>query len=353
MTLFDLLTQYSTLEELPRFANRQGVAGILYDEIEKSGQNPFDTKGLVKLSGYAQKCARKYNLQKEVITKLADFYGKRGIRIFLFKGYSLSLLYPTSYYRPSTDIDVYLYGRGKEGDEILKERNILVVQHEDKHSVYNIKGITVENHATFINVRNRKELNCVEEFLEQEATLANEDDEIMNLYLPTPNFNALFLPLHLANHWAGNEANLKQLCDWAFYLRKYSEVIDWEKIIEFAKSIRFERFLLALNYITVKTFEIDSKRVPIEDADRNLADRILADIMELHAYKNQTNVSNPIKAIADKAIFYIQNQERRKTIGADTNVIISFVNQTIAYLRHVYGIDKRSIWDMNHIRNRN
>lgn len=353
MTLFNLLKQYSTLEELPRFANRQGVAGILYDEIEKSGQNPFDTMGLVRLSGYAQKYARKYNLQKEVITKLADFYGKHCIRMFLFKGYSLSLLYPTSYYRPSTDIDVYMYGKGKEGDEILKEHNIPVVQHEDKHSVYNINGITIENHATFVNVRNRKNLSCVEDFLEQEALLANEDEEIKNLYVPTPNFNALFLPYHLANHWAGDEANLKQLCDWAFFLDKYSELVDWKKIIELAKSIGFDRFLFALNYITVKEFNINAKNVPIEDADRNLADRILVDIMELHAYKNQTNVSNPIKTISDKAFHYIQNQERRKIIGADKNVVISFVNQVIAYLRHVYGIDKRSIWDMKHIKNRN
>lgn len=353
MTLFHLLKQYSTLEELPRFANRHGVAGLLYGEIERGGENPFDKRGLMRLSGYAQKRARKYSQQKDVIYRLAGFYGRHGIKMFLFKGYSLSLLYPTPCYRPSTDIDVYLFGDGEKGDDILKEHNISVIQHEDKHSVFDIKGVTVENHATFINVRDRKDLVCVEEFLEQEALLAKEDVEIKNLYLPTPNFNALFLPYHFANHWVGQEANLKQLCDWAFFLEKYSEIVDWERIVELARSIGFEKFLLALNAITVKTFCLDVRKVPVENADRSLAEKILHDVMNLQAVSVQSRNANPVSISIKKGIAYIKNQERRKIVGNDTNIFISFYNQVKAYLRHVYGIDKRSIWEMEHIKKEN
>ena len=88
--------------------------------------------------------------QKETIKKLSKFFADYGLKMVVIKGYGLSGLYPVPKHRGSGDLDVYFCGKGQYADELIKGKGIEVKQNEEKHSVYSINGIHIENHASMI-----------------------------------------------------------------------------------------------------------------------------------------------------------------------------------------------------------
>lgn len=56
---------------------------------------------------------RIYEQHKHVMSELAAFYRAHGIKMFVAKGYGLSLNYPVPNHRPLGDIDIWLFGEQK------------------------------------------------------------------------------------------------------------------------------------------------------------------------------------------------------------------------------------------------
>lgn len=344
MTLFNLLKEYSTLEELPRFANRHGLAGLVCDEVVASGENPFDKRGLMRLSGNAQKQSRKYDLQKAAVGSLAKFYEKHGINMFLFKGYALSRLYDNPMSRQSTDIDIYLYDDGAKGDMCIKSCGIAIKQNEEKHSVFSIKGVSVENHAVFINTFEHRQLEEAEKFLEEEARKGLEGERLLNnIILPTPNFYAVFLILHLGGDLVYNCAKLKQFVDWAVFLKKEGAKVDWEKIYGIAERGGFLQFLQCVNRIVVDKFDVPMSCLCNMDKLFGKEEFVGEDKRVLDTIANGVNITPP-KNIYGKAVRLLKNQWSHKLVYGQS-FLSAYINHTKSYLLTQTGWFKFSIWD--------
>jgi len=332
MKLFDLLSKYKSLEELPQFANEMNVGALLYDEVVASGDNPFDTIGLMQLSQASQIQSKLWYVQKENIRRLSVFCAKHGIKMLIFKGYAMSLLYDKPESRKSGDVDVFFFeeefqglrfkvqssrfkvqgsrfkvqgsrfkvqgsrfkvqGSGSRDPEIPRSRvpEIQNASHKmdelvkakgreleigDKHSSFNVRETHIENHRHFVGTEEHPKLQDVEDYLlkqiyetlryenENEAlryeneneneTLRYENchpgdmliksDEWPNVYYPSPNFNAVFLPLHMGEHFVNEGASLHQLLDWIVFLEKCGDQVDWPKVYELADKCGFRKWL--------------------------------------------------------------------------------------------------------------
>lgn len=341
MELFGLLKKYTTLEELPRFANRHGIAALVYDEVVKMEANPFDKRGLMRLSGYAQKQARKYDLQKAAIGSLARFYEKHGINMFLFKGYALSRLYDNPMSRQSTDIDIYLYDDGAKGDMCIESCGIAIKQNEDKHSVFSFKGVTVENHALFVNSFEHEQLKEAEKFLKEEARKSMEGERLLNnIYLPTPNFYAVFLPLHLGGDFVYYNSNLKQLVDWAVFLKKEGVNVEWESVYAIAKRGGFLKFLECINRIIVERFDVPVESVGWKDKGIGMKriDKKVFDVIV-----NSVNEKRPV-SLYGKAMRLIRNRWRFELVY-DQSFFGGYLSHIKTYLLVETGWFKFSIWE--------
>lgn len=338
---------------MPRFANRHGVAGLLYDEIVESGANPSDTRWIVKLSGYAQKQRKRYDLHKDAIASLARFYSKHDIKMLVFKGYALSLLYDVPENRKSGDVDIYLFGEGEKADSILQTNGIKVNLQEDKHSTFDIKGVHFENHATFLDLRGNKNMKIAETYLEKEIkSKYSGANNINNIFLPTPNFNALFLPLHFAQHWVSYETSFRMLYDWSVFLQKCSKDVDWNEVYIIIEKIGFAHYFNALNLITIETFNISNVTLPNVNADKKLADKILHDTMNPTSVVDIPQNGRFFMSTIMKSFRYYKLNKRMNMIYKQ-RFISRFYSHSISYIRHWTNLDKRSIWEMDHVKTAN
>lgn len=209
----------------------QGVSAILLDAISRLPNDERPPKSvLLPWIGQVALMEKMYAMHRKQISSLAHFYGRHGIRMLLLKGYGCSLCYPLPEHRPTGDVDVFLFGKKEEADELVeKEMGVKVLREYHKHSTFSYEGVEVENHAKFIddvshksNIRFEQILMTV---LEREKCLQGPMD---NVLLPSPTFNALFLLRHTGEHFAANEITLRHVLDVGLFFKRYHSLIDWE-----------------------------------------------------------------------------------------------------------------------------
>lgn len=277
-------------EALVDLSFKQGVTALAVDGLQKAYElNPKLTLEIDKpelenlryeLFGGAMTVEADYSRHREVIAQLMTFYRDMDIKPMLIKGYGLSLDYPTPEHRASGDIDVYLYHLGEYADQMVKRKlGIEVKQNEDKHSVFEFKGITVENHATFTNIVEYPSHRQMEEFLQAEAKKARAVDmggAVM--YLPTAMFNAVFLPCHIAGHFVYGGMSLKQIVDWAVFVSRHHGEIDWARVLELARGAGFLPLLKALNGIVVRYLGVGRECVPDDFGPERVMERVMDEL---------------------------------------------------------------------------
>ena len=270
-------------------ALRQGITAILLDAISKLPNEARPSKPmLLQWIGQATMMERMYAKHRGLISSLAELYGQQGIRMLLLKGYGCSLCYPKPEHRPTGDIDVYLFGKKDEADDLVEKcLGIKVHREYHKHSTYNYGGVEVENHAKFIddvshksNIRFESILMAV---LDKEECLKSPID---NVLIPSPTFNALFLLRHTGEHFASNEITLRQVLDVGTFFQRCHSKIDWALVFKVYKKERMLRFFNAIATICVEYLGIDATCFASDNkqysyqSDITLADRILSDIFE-------------------------------------------------------------------------
>ena len=270
-------------------ALRQGVSAIVLDAI---GLLPSETRPpkpvLMQWICQATMMELMYAKHRKRIVELADFYKQNGIRMLLLKGYGCSLCYPKPEHRPTGDLDVYLFGKQNEADDLIEKKlGIKIHKEYHKHSTFKYGGVEVENHAKFIddvshksNIRFEQILMSV---LDKEECLPSPID---NVLLPSSTFNALFLLRHTGEHFASNEITLRHVLDVGTFFQQYHSQIDWALVFKVYKEERMLRFFNAIATICVEYLGIDAACFASDDKryayqkDTALADRVLCDIFE-------------------------------------------------------------------------
>lgn len=274
--------------EVYNLALMQGVEGVVLDGIDRcyNQGREIDLDLVTKLEwiGGVQQMESVYGHHKRVIAKLAKFYQRHSIKMMLMKGVGLSYDYPIPKHRPCGDIDIYLYGDLEKGDKLVHERfGIEINNDEHKHTIFEIDGIAVENHYDFANYHKHWSSKKLDEWLKVEAK-ANLNDNVNlnlgdNVYLPSASFNAIFLVRHAASHFAAEQITLRHLLDWAFFVEKHHDEVDWDWQWKVCQEQNMHQFLLAINKICVRYLGFDATLFKT-GYDNDLAERVLNEILQ-------------------------------------------------------------------------
>ena len=276
-------------------ASMHGLGAISFDGIQANYlSNPafaasLDTPANKNLKydwfGTGLSAEVAYEKHLDAIADLAALYTKNGIKMMLLKGYGLSLNYPIPEHRPTGDIDVYLFGLGKKADEVVQlQTGTKVKQNGDKHSTFQFEGVSVENHASYINAKVHPDLVRLDVCLKSEAALATplnmktKSGETVTIYLPSLTANALFLPFHCASHFVHGEASLRQLCDWACFVRKYGREINWSFVWEETVAAGFDKFYCCLNGIVNRYLCVPGDVLPSWPRYPSLEEKVLSEV---------------------------------------------------------------------------
>lgn len=252
-------------------AKQRGVAALCLDGIQKIEK----TNTVYPFNSLTEQCKIQWistvvQQEKEFIKKqlvleqLSEFFNANGIKMMLLKGYGCALNYPNPSHRKYMDIDIYLFGNGSKADVLMKdEYDIISKQNEDKHSIFVYNGVMVENHAKIINTAIHPMLSGLECYFEMEAEKASVI-EIGKAYcfIPSDNMNALFLSYHTASHFCKDETNIQHLCDWATFILKNGQNVDWNLIEKQTKQFGYFNFICCLNGIVQDYLGVPSSLLP-------------------------------------------------------------------------------------------
>ena len=217
--------------ELIEFARDQGV---LYITISSISLLPVELKPcedlwieFVGLLYYGEQ--RFYNKQ-EIAISIVEMYKKAGLKTLILKGFSLADLYHQPSYREGGDLDIWMFGEFQKSVELIKQNGVNIAKITHKGTNYAYRGLDIDNHKSFSNVRKFRVDGIVEKSLQQ--NIIDEAPELFSLgdsgakaYRASATFNAIFVARHIMCHFSNN-LTLHQLCDWVVLLNKQGDKIN-------------------------------------------------------------------------------------------------------------------------------
>lgn len=265
-------------------AVQNGLSAVVLDGIDKltDKKSPPKEVALQWIGEVLHDYEQRYELYKNAIAELAEFYNSHGHRMMVLKGYACSLDWPKPEHRPCGDIDIWMFGEQKHTDNLLIDRkNIDVDYSHHHHTVFYWGDFMVENHYDFLNVHHHKsnvELEAILKELGKDAShyLALNGEWV---YLPSANLHALFLLRHMMSNFASTGMLLRQLLDWAFLVEKHRAEIDWKWLDEILVRFGMKPLFDLFNAICVENLGFDSSLFPKADVESALKQRVLNDIL--------------------------------------------------------------------------
>ena len=268
---------------LRNLADEQGLGAVVLDGIEKlpDQQRPPKVFLLEWIGETLQGYEYRYELYLRTIAELAGFYNNHGYKMMVLKGYACSLDWPKPEHRPCGDIDIWLFGKQKEADELVsKEKGVEIDYGHNVHTVYKWVDFMVENHYEFFDTKRYRSLAKLEYVLEE---LANDSSSIeiqgAKVNVPSANLHALFLIIHALNHFASIGISLRQVLDWAFFVEKHTKEIDWAWLNKLVEEYHMKDFIGCLNAICVENFGFDVSIFNNVQFNPTLKDRVFQEIL--------------------------------------------------------------------------
>jgi len=273
--------------EVLELAHRQGVTVLSLQgamQLPKVLQPPLTLK-LRWIAG-VETVERRYRQRLETAEELAAYFRGNNIQMLVFKGIALARLYPVPYSREFGDIDVFLCGQAKEGDALLKRiagKNLVASK---KHTDFSYRGILIENHHTFLNTehqRNRVLEKRLMTILDKAGITDKTDFTVTGLQngtllFPPPDFDALFVMLHLLGHWS-SKIVLRFLCDLTVLFTAYKGKIDFSLYHDALSEAGLLKLADAFISLSVKYLGLNPEYAPPYQSDISLEERIWNDLM--------------------------------------------------------------------------
>ena len=292
-----LLLSMQEWQEVMALAERQGVLAITVDglqalmeahkgEIIAQNENSADWQlWLLENIGLLTQYEMMNHQQKKVIAELSEMWAAEGVRMMVFKGQANAALYPKPEHRYVGDIDCWLFGDAEKGDEIAKAQGAEISFDWYRHSKISYEDETIENHRVMSHTRGNKKKQEMESELRE---FANDNLSFIGKTVrPSAQFNACFLTYHGLHHFLSEGLRMKQILDWAMFLHKEQDNVDWDAYWRFCKRYKLVRFAEVMTYIAAEYLGVET--------NTNLTK------VQLDGPKGKVNDTN-IKVLAEKVM---------------------------------------------------
>ena len=266
-------------------ARKQGVLAVAFDglvmlfEQDKEFAKVFPQSLKLQWINAAFHIENRYDYAKKVCSELTGKWAEQGIKTLCLKGMAISTLYPVSNHRECGDFDCYLYDNYAKGNAIAKALGAKVEDGWYKHSEIIYRKVMIENHRFIVAVRNGKKIKQLHNLLDNIAR--NEPRKAIidtKIEMPSAMFNALFLSHHSLTHFLSEGIRLRHILDWAMFLEKEQENLDWERFYALCEEFEMRAFVDCSTAVAVKVFGIKMTN-PNVVTESPYAERVLASII--------------------------------------------------------------------------
>ena len=270
------------------------VQGVMVLSLNGAMQLPKDLQPsfTLKLRWIAgvEAVEKRYRHCLKTAEELSSRFKENNIRMLLFKGIALSRLYPIPHSREFGDIDIFLCGKAKEGDALLKRITDKECVSSGKHVNFSYRGILIENHHTFLMHNSYKSFRRSEvlekrlmTILAEAGILAEPNFDVSGvrdetLLFPPPDFDALFVTLHLLGHLS-NRIVLRHLCDLTVLFTAFKGKIDFSLYREALSEAGLLKLADAFISLSIRYLGLNPDYAPPHESDSALEDRFWNDLL--------------------------------------------------------------------------
>ena len=262
-----------------------GVSAIVCDGLNRLTDINIDEELYYKWIGQSMVKDEAFAHHVSVLKEFANRCSEKGVKVYVLKGLAFSTYYPNPKHRPCGDIDVFCVDKDgnpayREGDEVARAMGAIVDTHWYKHSQIRYKGVTIENHEYLVCTREGKRYKELNRKL---TDLLLEDNQPRLLFntgalIPSCSFNALFQAYHSCAHFLAEGIGLKHVLDWATFLQKEQQNIDWNRFYVDCERYHLKRFIVAMTDIAVHKLGVEIT-VPEIEVDSPYADKLLDSVL--------------------------------------------------------------------------
>ena len=268
--------------EVYQLSVKQGVMAVVFDAMVRLPET-LQPPRLLKINWglSVESIEHRYERQVAVANELSELFWKNGIQMMVFKGLSLARHYPIPQHREFGDIDIYLFGKQKEGDQIMLQQGAIEEFNvAEKHSAFFYKKVPIENHKYFLGPRYYSKMRflnqCLLERLE-ENKVSTEGSE-KGIVFPPTDFQTPYIMCHLIRHFT-HSVSLRLLCDWALFLKAHLGRIDfdyYQKTLTKGGQIKTADAFTAL---AIDWLELPKDCAPLTKRNPKLEEKIAQDIL--------------------------------------------------------------------------
>ena len=281
----------------------QGIKAIVFDGIMLLPEELKPSRS-VKISWAlnTEAIERRYEQELAVANEIAGVFAKNDIKTLLFKGIGLSQYYPVPQHREFGDIDIYLFGKQKEGDRLLVQMGAIKEKNDiSRHTGLIYKGISVDNHKHFLLSDNFHKATILEAHLLQSLADCKPLNKgfVNTALLPPPDFDILFIACHALRHFLDGFLALRHLCDWALFLKANRGNIDFAAYRRLITESGLLKLADAFTALSVKYLELDPDMAPPFDRNPMLEDKIIQNAFN-YLYFPKTKKRSPFNIVRHK-----------------------------------------------------
>lgn len=298
---YSFTSTYNSLwNELLQESKRQSMVGIAFVGLLKAKRNGSDINPILFTQWYGlYESLRKRNEDLDSDCRwTTQYFEENGFNSCILKGQGLNLLYnidndtEVSLVRTGGDVDIWIMpkekpsrNKGEKNDNTLSNRRLFIHRFCNSiipncHTVYHhldfpIEGKNVEVHFTpswmFCPWHN----NRLQKFFEREW-----DNRVLTekgFYVPSIDFNLVYVLVHIYRHIFDEGVGLRQLLDYYFVL-KHSTEEKRQNAYSFLQTIGMSRFAKGVMWIMQEAFAMES-RFLLCAPDERIGKKLLTEVM--------------------------------------------------------------------------
>lgn len=282
-------------EELFILAKKQALTGICFSGIERLPKEQKPPRGLLmQWWGLTNQIEARNGRMNVATREVWDSFVHQGYRAVILKGQGNALWYPQPQRRQPGDVDIWVTtGDAPYNSAASREKVIRMVKQRFPEKLANMKHIhypifhdvDVEVHfqpgvmsGWMIN-RRLQEFFTREIGKGEKVKLEVSSNQDGHITVPSWDMNAVFLLVHLFNHFMYEGVGMRQMVDYYYFLIKGYENIDREYVQRTINSIHLKSFCRAVMWVLHEILGLDEKYLLTEmDIARGqlLLDEIMA-----------------------------------------------------------------------------
>ena len=260
-------------EKLLQLATYHNVVAIIYEAAMKQALfSSFSPELLGTWRKLAMVSVAKRANRTHEFLQLYDKMKKEGLTPVVVKGMICRAMYPKPDYRPSGDedlliekddfwkMDAFLIQEGfsrKESEEELKKHmsTLHEVGYRNRQT-----GLYLEIHVSLFPEKAGAygHYNTLFENACKNTTIIQAEGCDIATLCPTDHF--LYLLCHSAKHFMHSGFGVRQLVDLLLFAEQYGNEIDWAEVMEKAKKVHVDTFLIHLLTLGVQYFAFDIEK---------------------------------------------------------------------------------------------